>query len=225
MLTSHATLQRVSRWNDGEPQMEKLKTKFKTLLLKLSPRLAISWGIEFPRKSANRQFLENAIFKYLDTLLNTDSAQCLFIGTDKRSWHYRSRFKAKYFTIDNDPGKAIYGDIRNHTIGSATELTRQYERDQFDVIVANGLIGFGINEMDQCEAFFAGLEAILKPNGVLVLGHNNGPSHIGFKLEEVKNYHLFDEFVPYFNDLDQSRYVFGDHIFVFLRRADCPRQL
>ena len=203
--------------------MQKLKNKFKTLLFKLSPRLAISWGIEFPRKSANRQFLENAIFKYLDTLLNTDSAQCLFIGTDKRSWHYRSRFQAKFFTIDNDPGKAIYGDTCNHTIGSATELTLQYERDQFDVIIANGLIGFGVNDRDQCEALFAGLEAILKPNGVLVLGHNNGPSHIDFKLEEVKNYHLFEEFVPYANELDQPRYVFGDHIFVFLRRADRPQ--
>lgn len=203
--------------------MEKLKNKLKSLLFKIAPQLAVSLGVEFPHKSTNRLFLEREVFTYLDTLLDDDSAQCLFIGTDKRTWHYRSRFRAKFFTIDNDPGKAIYGDRRNHTIGSATELTLQYERDQFDVIIANGLIGFGINEMDQCEDLFAGIKAILKPVGVLVLGYNNGPSHIDFNLEEVKNYHLFEEFVPHSNGLEQSEYVFGDHVFVFLRHAELPR--
>jgi hypothetical protein len=199
--------------------MLKLKNKLKTLLFELAPRLAVTWGVEFPRKSENRLFLEQDIFKYLDTVLNHESAQCLFIGTDKRSWHYRSRFCAKFFTIDNDPSKAIYGDVHNHRIGSATELTQQYMRDQFDVIIANGVIGFGVNHIDQCEDLFAGLETIMKSSGVLVLGYSNSPSRIDFKLEDVKNYHLFEAFVPHSNGLEQSEYVFGDHVFVFLRRA------
>jgi hypothetical protein len=199
--------------------MLKLKNKLKTLLFELSPRLAVTWGVEFPRKSTNRLFLEQDIFEYLDTLLNNESAQCLFIGTDKRSWHYRSRFAAKFFTIDKDPSKAIYGDVHNHRIGSATELTLQYTREQFDVIIANGLIGFGVDHIDQCEDLFAGLETIMKGSGVLVVGYSNSPSRIDFKLEDVKNYHLFEEFAPHFNGLDQSQYVFGDHVFVFLRRA------
>jgi hypothetical protein len=200
--------------------MLKLKNKLKSLLFKLAPRLAVNWGVEFPHKSANRLFLENDIFKYLDTLLSNDSAQCLFVGTDKRSWHYRSRFCAKFFTIDKDPRKAIYGDRHNHCVGSATELTVQYVRDQFDVIIVNGLIGFGVNDIDQCEELFAGLHAVIKSNGVFVLGYNNRPSHIDFKLKDVKNYHLFEDFVPYANGLEQSEYVFGDHVFVFLRRAE-----
>ena len=199
--------------------MLKLKNKLKSLLFKLAPSLAVNWGVEFPHKSANRLFLENDIFKYLDTFLSNDSAQCLFIGTDKRSWHYRSRFYAKFFTIDKDPRKAIYGDVHNHRVGSATELTRQYVRDQFDVIIANGLSGFGVNQIDQCEDLFAGLETIMKSDGVLVLGYSNSPSHINFKLEDVKNYQLFEEFAPHSNGLEQSEYVFGDHVFVFLRRA------
>jgi len=199
--------------------MLKLKNKLKTLLFELSPRLAVTWGVEFPRKSTNRLFLEQDIFEYLDTLLNDESAQCLFIGTDKRSWHYRSRFAAKFFTIDKDPRKAIYGDVINHRIDSATELARQYTPNQFDVIIANGLIGFGVDHIDQCEDLFAGLETIMKGSGVLVVGYSNSPSRIDFKLEDVKNYHLFEEFAPHFNGLDQSQYVFGDHVFVFLRRA------
>jgi hypothetical protein len=199
--------------------MLKLKNKLKTLLFELSPRLAVTWGVEFPRKSTNRLFLEQDIFEYLDTLLSDESAQCLFIGTDKRSWHYRSRFAAKFFTIDKDPRKAIYGDVINHRIDSATELARQYTPNQFDVIIANGLIGFGVDHIDQCEDLFAGLETIMKGSGVLVVGYSNSPSRIDFKLEDVKNYHLFEEFAPHFNGLDQSQYVFGDHVFVFLRRA------
>ena len=199
--------------------MLKLKNKLKTLLFELSPRLAVTLGVEFPRKSANRLFLEQDIFKYLDTVLNDESAHCLFIGTDKRSWHYRLRFSAKFFTIDKDPSKAIYGDAHNHRIDSATELTRQYMRDQFDVIVANGVSGFGVDRIDQCEDLFAGLETIMKSSGVLVLSYSNNPSHIDFKMEDVKNYHLFEEFAPHFNGLDKSEYAFGDHVFVFLRRA------
>ena len=199
--------------------MLKLKNKLKSLLFKLAPSLAVNWGVEFPHKSANRLFLENDIFKYLDTFLSNDSAQCLFIGTDKRSWHYRSRFYAKFFTIDKDPRKAIYGDMHNHCVGSATELTLQYVRDQFDVIIANGVIGFGVNHIDQCEDLFAGLETIMKSSGVLVLGYSDSPSRIDFKLEHVKSYHLFEKFAPHSNGLEQSEYVFGDHVFVFLRRA------
>jgi hypothetical protein len=199
--------------------MLKLKNKLKTLLFELAPRLAVNWGVEFPRKSENRLFLEHDIFKYLDTVLNHESAQCLFIGTDKRSWHNRSRFCAKFFTIYKDPTKAIYGDVHNHRIGSATELTQQYMHDQFDVIIANGVIGFGVNHIDQCEDLFAGLETIMKSNGVLVLGYSNSPSRIDFKLEHVKSYHLFEKFAPHSNGLEQSEYVFGDHVFVFLRRA------
>ena len=92
-------------------------------------------------------------------------------------------------------------------------------RDQFDVIIANGVIGFGVNHIDQCEDLLAGLEAVMKSSGVLVLGYSNSPSRIDFKLEHVKSYHLFEKFAPHSNGLEQSEYVFGDHVFVFLRRA------
>ncbi len=206
------------------PLVSKIKHRLASLLFKLAPWLAVSLRVEYPHKSDNRRFLENDIFRYLDSKwLANESTQCLFIGTDKRSWHYRSRFRAKFFTIDNDPRKARYGARHHHTVGSAIELESYYVPDQFNVIIANGLIGFGVNEINQCDDLFAGLAAVIKRTGLLVLSYDNRPSHINFRLEDVKNYQLFEKFVPNNDGLEHSEYVFGDHIFVFLRlRCGAP---
>ena len=206
------------------PLVSKIKHRLASLLFKLAPWLAVSLRVEYPHKSDNRRFLENDIFRYLDSKwLANESTQCLFIGTDKRSWHYRSRFRAKFFTIDNDPRKARYGARHHHTVGSAVELKSYYAPDQFNVIIANGLIGFGVNEINQCEDLFAGLAAVIKRTGLLVLSYDNRPSRINFRLEDVKNYQLFEKFAPNNDGLEHSEYVFGDHIFVFLRlRRSAP---
>jgi len=199
--------------------MSRLVTKFKLLLFKLSPHLALMLGIEFPLKSENRLFLENQIFDLLNARFKQQSARarCLFLGTDKRSWHYPQRLDADFFTMDIEPKKAIYGNRGQHTIGSASTLLQYYSPSSFDVIIANGLIGFGMNQQQDCEALLAGAHALLKENGLLVLGYNDGAEFVNFKVRDSKNYTLFEEFVPNYQTLNRSQYEFGDHTFVFLK--------
>ena len=199
--------------------MSRLKNKLKLLLFKISPHLALALGVEFPLKSANRSFLENEIFAFLNSFLKQrpDSARCLFLGTDKRSWHYPKLLTAQFYTMDIEPKKAIYGHRGHHTIGSAAALTQHYEPHSFDVIIANGLIGFGMNQQPDCDALLAGSHALLKKDGLLVLGYNDGVEFVNFKVREVANYKLFEEFVPNHLALTSSQYEFGDHTFVFLK--------
>lgn len=189
------------------------------MLFKLSPHLAITLGVEFPLKSENRLFLENQIFDLLNTRFKQQGARakCLFLGTDKRSWHYPKRLDAELFTLDIEPKKAIYGNRGHHTIGSAGTLLQYYAPRSFDAIIANGLIGFGMNQREDCEALLAGTHAVLKENGLLVLGYNDGAEFVNFKVRDSKNYKLFEEFVPNHQTLDRCQYEFGDHTFVFLK--------
>jgi len=199
--------------------MSRLTLKLKLLLFKLSPHLALALGLEFPLRSENRKFLENQIFDFLNTYFKqqTEGARCLFLGTDKRSWHYPKRLDAELFTLDIDPKKAIYGNRGHHTTGSASALLQHYAPRSFDVIIANGLIGFGMNQLQDCEALLLGAHALLREKGLLVMGYNDGTEFVNFKVRDSKNYKLFEEFVPRHQTLTQSQYEFGDHTFVFLK--------
>ena len=199
--------------------MSRLVTKLKLLLFKLSPHLALALGIEFPLKSENRLFLENQIFDLLNSRFKqqTAAARCLFLGTDKRSWHYPKCLNAELHTMDIEPKKAIYGNRGHHTIGSAGELLQYYSPHSFDAIIANGLIGFGMNQLQDCEALLAGAHAVLKADGLLVLGYNDGAEFVNFKVRDSKNYKLFEECVPNHQTLNRCQYEFGDHTFVFLK--------
>lgn len=199
--------------------MSRLTTKLKLLLFKLSPHLAVTLGVEFPLKSENRLFLENQIFALLNARFkqHTGRARCLFLGTDKRSWHYPKCLDAELFTMDIEPKKAIYGNQGHHTIGSASTLLQYYAPRSFDAIIANGLIGFGMNRLEDCEALLLGTHAVLKENGLLVLGYNDGAEFVNFKVRDSKNYKLFEEFVPNDQTLNRCQYEFGDHTFVFLK--------
>jgi hypothetical protein len=199
--------------------MSRLVTKLTLLAFKVSPHLALALGLEFPLKSANRLFLENQIFDLLNVYFRqrSERARCLFLGTDKRSWHYPRRLEAELFTLDIDPKKAIWGNRDRHTIGSASTLLQYYAPHSFDVVIANGLIGFGMNQPEDCEALLASAHAVLKKDGLLVLGYNDGVEFVNFKVREAKNYSKFSEFVPNHQTLTQCAYEFGDHTFVFLK--------
>jgi len=199
--------------------MSRFVTKLKLLAFKLSPHLALTLGLEFPLKSENRLFLENQIFDLLNTRFKqqAERARCLFLGTDKRSWHYPKCLDAELYTMDIDPKKAIYGNRGHHTIGSAGELLQHYAPRSFDAVIANGLIGFGMNQLQDCEALLGSAHAVLKADGLLVLGYNDGAEFVNFKVRDSKNYKLFEEYVPNDQTLNRCQYEFGDHTFVFLK--------
>lgn len=200
--------------------MKKFIDKLKRLVFKLSPHLAVKMGIEFPLKSPNRVFLETSIFQYINKIYGHKQPRSngLFIGTDKRSWHYPRVLDLELHTIDIESKKAFYGNHKHHIVGSATELERYYDPKSFDVIIGNGLIGFGMNAPEQCEQLLMGASLLLKDDGLFVVGFNDGPEFVNFKVKEVKNYQLFEEHIPGQFGLSENTYEFGDHTFVFLKK-------
>ena len=65
------------------------------------------------------------------------------------------------------------------------EIDRHFAPGSVDVIVANGVYGFGIDDRAALGAAFAAARAVLRPGGTLVLGWNDVPALAPFDPEAV----------------------------------------
>lgn len=77
-----------------------------------------------------------------------------------------------FVTMDVDPARAVYG-AREHVTGDVRDLEAHFaERDSFDAILLNGVIGFGLDTADDVERGLRALAARLRERGLLVIGVN-----------------------------------------------------
>ncbi|HQW20873.1 MAG TPA: class I SAM-dependent methyltransferase [Rhodocyclaceae bacterium] len=173
-----------------------------------------------PRFIRDRAFLEKQVFAYLNRERNI--REILFAGVEMYTLHYAGCLPEKHFqTIDIDPEKAGYGATNRHTVGSVTELRSYYKPDQFDCIILNGLIGYGLDSAEDVDQALHESLAVLRPGGLLIIGWNNTPQHLAFKLESLPGYRQFETFTPQTGNLNASRIEANPgnrHTFDFLRK-------
>lgn len=204
--------------------MPKLKDALKAGLFRLSPALAERCGVQFPLRAPNRRFLEQQIFGYLNSLPADPRhpGRCLFLGMGEYTWHYPRLLRPDFYSLDMDPAQAMYGAPGRHLTGSATEMATFYDAGFFDVVVANGLIGYGLNDQAGYERMLQQCHAVLKPGGLLILGYNDTPERAPFPVH-IDALGLFTPFVPPIPGVDQPRHPMRDkyhHVFIFARRRE-----
>lgn len=206
--------------------MQNLNKLFKRALFKLSPRIAERLNIDFRLRAPNRVFLEESVFGYLNELAaeSDHDIKTLFVGIDKHNWHYPRLLLCQFHSLDIESRKAVYGQPDRHWTGSATRMADHYGPNVFDVVVANGLLGFGINSAPDFRRLITQCERVLKPGGLLVLGYNDRPDRAPFPVLPVVS-EFFELFVPPIAGVDHHVHRVDDafqHVFVFLRK---PRAL
>ena len=109
-------------------------------------------GIPVRYSSPARTVLENIIIPYYASHANT--SRLLFVGCDWYTKHYRKYFKkCEYWTIDSDPQKKRYG-AKNHIVDLLENLDQHFDEEYFDVIICNGVLGFGLNQLKPAEKAF-----------------------------------------------------------------------
>ena len=72
----------------------------------------------------------------------------LFIGCRQYTKHYPALFRlhgAECWTIDIDPTVARWGAPKRHVIGDIQDALDHWPPSTFDIIVLNGVFGFGLN--------------------------------------------------------------------------------
>ena len=124
------------------------------------------------------------------------------------------------YTIDINPNKKRYGNKGKHITDSAERLSKIYT-SKFDVVIANGLIGFGVDKLSQFKKVLNEIYSILNENGILILGFNDSSELLFFDMPKNNFYDKFSEFIPNNEMLNKSRMMVDNinkHTFIFLKK-------
>lgn len=204
--------------------LRKLIRKAKMRLFKWSPAFAAKCGIKFRLRAVNRQFLEREIFDHLNQLAarSPGRMKCLFLGMHYYTWHYPRLLKMEFHSLDMDPEQAIYGPPGRHVIGSVTDMSGYYDEASFDVVISNGVIGWGLNERIGFEQMMEQCHRVLKPGGLLILGYNDTPERKPYPVE-IDYAGLFEPVVPAIRGVAHFEHRMNDsyaHVFVFGRKGE-----
>jgi hypothetical protein len=118
-----------------------------------------------------RVFLGEAILPALQ-----GRTRMLFVGCRPYNLNFYRECEAKgiaVWTIDIDPKVARWGAPR-HLIGDVREVDLLVSGLRFDIIIANGLLGFGVNCREDAEQTVDALIRVADVDALLIVGWNPG---------------------------------------------------
>lgn len=167
--------------------MKKL-ISFVLALLRLPPRQLLQWGairlrtaLGLPARldSPDRHVLEQQILPYYAS--RADLGRVLFVGCDWYSKHYGELFSTSqiFVTIDLDPKQAKYG-AKRHLVASLESLADYVGPAELDLIVCNGVFGYGLDARTEVDLAMQACFSCLRPGGELMLGWNDVVAHAPF---------------------------------------------
>lgn len=180
--------------------------------------LALAGGRPASRRSPDRRLLERGILPSLAG--RADVRRVLFVGCAPYTRHYEAIFeRAEYWTIDPVPRRRRWGG-RRHIVGRLEGLGRHVPAAHFDLIVCNGVLGWGLDRRADAEAAFAACHAALRPGGALIVGWNDVRPHNRITPDRVRALAQFERFALRGLGGPQVRvHAPHRHVFEFYRKA------
>jgi hypothetical protein len=128
--------------------------------------------------TADRRILRRTILPWFAG--RTDVKRILFVGCGWYTRSYESFFCGRdYFTLDNDPGKRRWGAQR-HICDSLTRVQDHFAGDSLDLVLCNGVFGWGLDDEEAAEEALLGCHACLRSGAVLMIGWNDIPARRPF---------------------------------------------
>lgn len=192
---------------------------------KISPnhrrQLGILYGtlkatLGFRLQTEDRELLENTILPFFTTRAKT----VLFIGCEWYTKNYCQYFaKSDYWTLEADPAKKVYGS-QQHIADYAQNMASHFQSDFFDLILCNGVLGWGLNTPEDVERACAGFATCLKPKGILMIGWNDHPQHRpNPPITEIKSLKLLSPYIfPLLNSSAHRCQRSLNHVFNFYQK-------
>lgn len=176
--------------SQSRPLLSRVTRRLNRHVHEFGVSLAASRGGAFYQDTPDRLVLENVILPFYQ--LSAAHNEILFVGCDWYTAGYARRFALKsYATIDPDPVRAKYGAAK-HQVAPMRNLSAAHAPNSLDLIMCNGVIGWGLNELAEAEASFEAAFKALRPGGHLIVGWNDLPRHLPFEIAAVKALQLFE---------------------------------
>jgi hypothetical protein len=117
-----------------------------------------------------RRYLEESI---LPTLARAGFRRILFVGCRRYTRHYGRYFdggSTEYWTADCDAAAAIWGAPGRHLTCDIRAIRAHVPAGFFDVVLLNGVFGFGVNDEPSMNETLAAIHDVLAPGGRLMVG-------------------------------------------------------
>jgi SAM-dependent methyltransferase len=162
------------------------------------------FGVDSYLENEDRRVLEQVIFPYF---LHDDTYNdVLFVGCSWCTKSYNKRFEEKknYWTIDMWPWKRRYG-AKQHIVDELQSLGKHFKRGALDLILCNGVFGWGLDAKADVEKAFHACFDSLREGGVLVVGWDDVEEQRPFPLEECRSLRAFRPFA--FPPLGTAEYL------------------
>jgi SAM-dependent methyltransferase len=197
---------RIYRDAAGEPP----EAKWKIIVPLLTERgyfmrvLRKRLGLSTPLDTEDRRVLEQVIFPYYAA--DPSFKSILFVGCNTYTLHYQQRFfpNSDYWTIEPDPSLRKFGAVQ-HVIAPLEEVGKHFPAARFDLIICNGVFGWGLDRAEQLEAAFSQCHACLREGGHLVFGWDDIPRRTPVSLAQISSIAKFRQFT--FPPLHTWRYL------------------
>lgn len=166
----------------------------------------------------DRQLLEQTILPHYAA--RADVERVLFVGCAWYTRTYADLFpQATFITLEPNPRRARYG-AAHHIVDGLERLDRYVSPGTLDLIVCNGVFGWGLDAHADCERAFDACHLALRPHGELVLGWNDVPAHKPCDPRTLASLRRFEP-VRFAPADEASRWYAGTdnrHVFDFLRK-------
>ena len=128
-------------------------------------------GREPIRHSDDRMLLETSILPAY--ACDPGTSRILFCGCASYTQHYEALFAGReYWTIDAAPRHRHHGSKR-HVVDSLQRLASHFPEEYFDLILCNGVLGWGLNTVEEADAVVSACYRTLRPDGGFLLGWND----------------------------------------------------
>jgi hypothetical protein len=121
-----------------------------------------------------RSYMETAFLPKFGAMAGS---KVLFVGCRSYTYHYRDFFMREaieYWTCDIDPSAKIWGERGKHLVCDMREIDGKAPPSFFDLVMLNGIFGYGIDDAASMNQTIRAIRRILKPHGHLLIGWNNG---------------------------------------------------
>ena len=175
-------------------------------------------GLPVALNTTDRIILEQVIFPQYAQ--DPGIARMLFVGCGMYTAQYqRLYFPDKdFWTIEPDPDAARFG-ARQHIIAPLEELERHFPENHFNLIICNGVFGWGLDRREQCDAAFSQCHSRLTDGGHFLFGWDDVPRRTPVALDTIPS---LARFRPYtFPPLSTALYVTDTpyrHTYAFYRK-------
>ena len=122
----------------------------------------------------SRQYLLQTL---LPALAAAGCQRMLFVGAQAYNLPFYRRcadFHMDIWSIDFDPLSAKYGAPAGHFVGDIREVDKLVGPLRFDVIMFNGIFGFGVNKAEAALAALRSMAKTAEPEALFIVGWNPG---------------------------------------------------